>query len=101
MIAGSPRFTRIPLPVAIVLLAAIACAEPVTYDVVIRNGTIYDGSGNEPFTGNVAIDADSIVAVGDILGSPEAKRAGHPLEVAVGRDINGRATSSVVRPPPP
>jgi S-DNA-T family DNA segregation ATPase FtsK/SpoIIIE len=32
-----------------------------------------------------------IVALGDILNSKEARDAGHPLEVAVGRDINGRA----------
>src|SRR5690606_39487685 len=32
-----------------------------------------------------------IVALGDILVSPEAKRASHPLEVAVGRDINGKS----------
>jgi len=32
-----------------------------------------------------------LVSLGDILASPEAKRALHPLEVAVGRDINGKA----------
>jgi S-DNA-T family DNA segregation ATPase FtsK/SpoIIIE len=32
-----------------------------------------------------------IVFLGDILSSAEAKRAQHPLEVAVGRDINGKA----------
>ncbi|MBK9178872.1 MAG: DNA translocase FtsK 4TM domain-containing protein [Acidimicrobiales bacterium] len=32
-----------------------------------------------------------LVALGDILASPEAKQARHPLEVAVGRDIAGRA----------
>ncbi len=31
-----------------------------------------------------------IVALGDVLASPEAKRAHHPLEVAMGRDINGK-----------
>ena len=31
-----------------------------------------------------------IVAVGDILASREARAAKHPLEVAIGRDINGR-----------
>ncbi len=31
-----------------------------------------------------------IVAVGDILASREARTAKHPLEVAIGRDINGR-----------
>ncbi|MDE0065999.1 MAG: DNA translocase FtsK 4TM domain-containing protein [Acidimicrobiaceae bacterium] len=30
-----------------------------------------------------------IVTIGDILASKEAKQATHPLEVAVGRDING------------
>ncbi|HEY3140980.1 MAG TPA: DNA translocase FtsK 4TM domain-containing protein, partial [Acidimicrobiales bacterium] len=32
-----------------------------------------------------------VVALGDILISEEAKRATHPLDVAVGRDINGRS----------
>src|SRR5436309_15708611 len=36
------------------------------YDVVIRNGTIYDGSGNVPSVGDVAINRDSIAAVGKL-----------------------------------
>src|SRR5690606_40049654 len=32
-----------------------------------------------------------LVSVGDILASPEARKATHPLEVAVGRDIAGKA----------
>jgi DNA segregation ATPase FtsK/SpoIIIE, S-DNA-T family len=50
-----------------------------------------------PIPGRQAIGVEvpnvdrQIVALGDILASPEAKRATHPLEVAVGRDINGRA----------
>ena len=32
-----------------------------TYDVIIRNGTIYDGSGGTPFVGDVAITGDQIV----------------------------------------
>ncbi len=31
-----------------------------------------------------------IIALGDILASKEARHAKHPLEVAIGRDINGR-----------
>jgi len=34
------------------------------YDIVIRNGTIYDGSGGEPYVGEVAIRGDRIAAVG-------------------------------------
>ncbi len=32
-----------------------------------------------------------LVALGDVLASEEARRARHPLEVALGRDISGRA----------
>ncbi len=32
-----------------------------------------------------------VVALGDVLSSVEAKRATHPLDVAVGRDINGKS----------
>lgn len=38
--------------------------EPPAYDVVIRGGTIYDGSGGAPFTGDVAIHGDRVVYVG-------------------------------------
>ena len=35
-------------------------------DVVIRGGTVYDGSGNDPIVGDVAIEGDRIAAVGTI-----------------------------------
>jgi len=35
--------------------------------------------------------ARQLVTLGDILDSDEARRAAHPLEVALGRDIGGRA----------
>ena len=34
-----------------------------SYDLVIRGGTIYDGSGNAPFAGDVAVRGDRIAAV--------------------------------------
>src|SRR5713101_5731244 len=37
-----------------------------TYDVLIRNGTLYNGSGKEPVSGAVAFEGDTIEAVGDI-----------------------------------
>jgi N-acyl-D-amino-acid deacylase len=43
-----------------------ACAGPVEYDVLIRNGTIYDGSGGAPVMGDVAINGETVVAVGAI-----------------------------------
>lgn len=50
-----------------------------------------------PIPGRQAIGVEvpnasrQIVALGDILSSSEARAASHPLEVAVGRDINGKA----------
>lgn len=38
------------------------------YDLVIRGGMIVDGSGGEPFRGDVALAGDRIVAVGEIEG---------------------------------
>lgn len=37
-------------------------------DLVIRNGTIYDGTGGDPFQGDVAIAGDRIVAIGKFDG---------------------------------
>jgi N-acyl-D-amino-acid deacylase len=36
------------------------------HDLVIRGGLIVDGSGAEPFIGDVAIEADRIVAIGSV-----------------------------------
>ncbi len=41
-----------------------AADQPPAYDVVIRGGTVYDGSGGAPFVGDVAIRADRIAYVG-------------------------------------
>src|ERR1700759_3314518 len=40
----------------------------MAYDLIIRNGTIVDGLGGEPFTGDVAVTNGVIAAVGDIDG---------------------------------
>jgi DNA segregation ATPase FtsK/SpoIIIE, S-DNA-T family len=47
--------------------------------------------GKQAIGVEVPNDNRQLVAVGDILASPEAKAATNPLEVAIGRDINGRA----------
>jgi N-acyl-D-amino-acid deacylase len=39
------------------------------FDLVIRNALIFDGSGQEPFVGSLAITDDRIVAIGAISGS--------------------------------
>ena len=39
------------------------------YDFIIRNGTIYDGSGRPPVTGDIALNGDAIAAIGPLHGS--------------------------------
>ena len=38
----------------------------MTHDLVIRDGTIVDGKGNEPYQGDVAIDGNRITALGEV-----------------------------------
>src|SRR3982751_4920655 len=46
------------------LLATSAAPPPASYSVLIRGGTIYDGSGGTPYVGDVALKGDRIVYVG-------------------------------------
>ena len=43
-----------------------ACSTPPEYDVIIRNGVIYNGSGSESYKGDLAINGDTIAAVGSL-----------------------------------
>ena len=70
---------------ALVAAALLASAAPrPVYDVVIRGGTIYDGSGGAPFTGDVAIRGDRIVAVGRVPGRGAREVDAKGLAVAPG-----------------
>ena len=54
------------------LLAASAFAATPTvepFDLLIRGGTVYDGSGNPPRQADVAIHGDRIAAVGDLASA--------------------------------
>ncbi len=46
----------------------ISCSNdvPVKYDLIIRGGTVYDGSGNPGYQGDLAIRGDKIVKVGQL-----------------------------------
>jgi N-acyl-D-amino-acid deacylase len=53
-----------------------------THDLVLRNGTIYDGSGLKPYLGDVAIDGDRISYVGehrDLAGRTEIDVRGQAI----------------------
>ena len=45
----------------------------MTYNLIIRNGTIVDGVGGEPYVGDVAVRDGVIAAVGSVNGSTAAR----------------------------
>ena len=57
------KFFKILLLCAII---ATSCSAPTTYDILIKNGTITDGSGNPSYVGSVGINADTIAAIGEL-----------------------------------
>ncbi len=74
------------IALVVTLISVImGCETHESYDLVIRNGIIMDGSGNPYFKGDIAINEDTIVAVGDLenaAGSMEIDATG--LTVAPG-----------------
>lgn len=53
------------------LLAALhaKALEPPTFDVLIRGGTVYDGSGGPPRRADLGLRGDRIEAIGDLAGA--------------------------------
>jgi N-acyl-D-aspartate/D-glutamate deacylase len=73
---------RLFFPSLVAGCAALLCGAPTrsaekeAYDLVLRNGTVVDGSGNPWFRGDVAIKGDRIAAVGRAL----AGKAGRTID---------------------
>lgn len=44
-------------------------SSPDSFDIVIRNGTVVDGLGGEPYRGDVAVSDGVIVALGSVAGT--------------------------------
>jgi N-acyl-D-amino-acid deacylase len=59
----------IPLAATLLLLSCASTPTTPAYDLVIRNGQIYDGTGAAPYVGDVAIKGDRIVAIGRVSGT--------------------------------
>ena len=41
----------------------------MSHDLIIRGGLIVDGTGSQPYPGDIAIDGDTIVAIGNVEGN--------------------------------
>lgn len=54
---------------AILVLCISACSDPVTYDLILRGGTIIDGSGGEAYQADIALVGSEIAAIGNLLNA--------------------------------
>jgi N-acyl-D-aspartate/D-glutamate deacylase len=50
----------------LLLLVLTGCRQSPSYDVLIRHGMLYDGSGNPPQIGDIGINGQSIAMIGDL-----------------------------------
>jgi N-acyl-D-amino-acid deacylase len=70
--------------IAAALVALPAAAQPVAYDLVIRNGRVLDGAGNPWVSADVAISAGRIARIGRVPGRGRREIEAHGLYVAPG-----------------
>jgi N-acyl-D-amino-acid deacylase len=75
--------TGLLLSCATLAMQAGAATTPAAYDVILRGGTVYDGSGAAPYVADVAMTGDRIASIGD-LGDATA-----PLDL----DVSGLAVA--------
>lgn len=54
------------------LVALVSCKKQ-EYDVIIRGGNVYNGSGNAPVVADVGINADTIAYIGDLSNAVAKK----------------------------
>jgi len=57
---------RIFLIVAIVVSITLECAAQKRYQLILRQGMVYTGAGGDPFVADIAINADTIAAIGNL-----------------------------------
>ena len=60
------RFLLVFFALLAILSVTLPEKLPAEYDCIVRNGTIYDGTGSEPFLADIAIQADTIAAIGNL-----------------------------------
>jgi N-acyl-D-amino-acid deacylase len=54
---------------AITVVSGCKLSTDNRFQLIIRNGMIYDGNGKKPYKGDIAINADTIAFIGDLSGA--------------------------------
>lgn len=69
----SPNASCILTFLAFLLLSSLALAQAPSFDLVITNGHIIDGTGSPWYSGDVGIRAGKIVAIGNLSAAPRQR----------------------------
>lgn len=68
----------------LVFILLVGCTPKEHYPLILRNGLIYDGSGNMPYKGDVAIRGDTIAAIGNLQATADKEIDVQGLAIAPG-----------------
>jgi len=81
------------------LLILFSCTTRDHYDLLIKNGTLYDGSGKPSYTATIGINADTIAAIGNLENARGKEEVDvHGLAVAPGFiNMLSWATTSLIQ----
>jgi N-acyl-D-amino-acid deacylase len=56
------------------LIFLFSCNKSSNYDLIIKNGVVYDGNGTSPKKTDIGIKGDTIAFIGDLSGEKNAKQ---------------------------
>jgi N-acyl-D-amino-acid deacylase len=62
-------FLCILLAILAISLSGPGASQPASYDVILRGGTIYDGTGADPRRADVGVRGNTIATLGDLSGA--------------------------------
>ena len=71
----------------LISLTALFGCKKQEYDVVIRNGIVYDGSGKPGVATDVAINSDTIASIGDLSKAVGKKEIDKKTKRTIGNSI--------------
>ena len=84
--SSNKRIAQLTTSIFIVCGLLVACTPSASHDVILRGGNIYDGSGGDPYIGDVAIVGDKIVLISE---------KGTLVVIAAGREFNEISRSAL------
>jgi N-acyl-D-amino-acid deacylase len=73
---------KIKILIGLAALLIISCTRK--FDILIVNGTIIDGTGKPGYVGNLAINGDKIVAIGEVHGNAKTEIDASGLVISPG-----------------